>query len=208
MPLLSLWPHLKLSSPLSPSSKLLASPSWPLAFRLRPVVWQMQSHAGAVDEEEWGLACHVRGVHESATVFGRRASHLVCRRGSLSFCHLGTYRHDTYPYPCPFRGLYLCLYPYLYHVLCLCPYLCRRRTSICQIFGYCAWLATVTGVKSGEMALPSYLVLQENTIYPCEPLLCVMKGVVIRVLSLVSLGRCNGVGVVLTMDVGGRVGLV
>ena len=51
---------------------------------------------------------------------------------------------------------YPCLCPCLYLYPCGRPYLCRCRTSIWQIFGYCAWSATVTAVKSGEKALPSY----------------------------------------------------
>ena len=89
---------------------------------------------------------------ESVNAFCRLVCHHVCHRGGLFFGRHDICPHDSDPclclYPCPYpgrgRGLYLCLY------------LCRRRTSICQIFEYCAWLATVTAVKSGEKVLPSY----------------------------------------------------
>lgn len=78
----------------------------------------------------------------------------LCR--GLSFC-----RPDSDPlvYLCRGRGP------------CPCPYPCRRCTVICcgWTFVHCAWSATETGAKSGEIVLPVYWRSLENTIYPCGP---------------------------------------
>ncbi len=106
----------------------------------------MPSHAAVEHEEELEVVCRAPGAHEKVNVFGLLVYHPACRRGSLSCGRHDTYLRDIYHCPCPYLCLSRVLYP--------CP--CRRRTSICQIFGYCAWLAMVTAVKSGEKALPSY----------------------------------------------------
>lgn len=88
---------------------------------------------------------------------GRESGTFVCRRGGLDESlfdgRLYSGRPDSGP--CHGRGLcrdtclYLCLYP------CPCP--ARHRTGICcWALGHCAWSATETEVKSGEMVLPVY----------------------------------------------------
>ena len=66
---------------------------------------------------------------------------------------------DPYPYPC------LCLCRV--RAPCLGPG--RRRIEIWGAFD-CAWSATETAVKSGEMVLPSYVVCPASRICPDVPL--------------------------------------
>jgi len=147
------------------------APFLPLAlFSMLPVslfslsIFRLQEVASVEHQREYDCEVEWAVVQLCVPWSGSGDGHLFCRHvrhlcRSPAFCRRDTDRHDAGPY------LYLCLCP----LACPNLFLCRRRILTCWAFGYCAWSATETGVKNGEMVLPVYLKYLGRTTCPFGP---------------------------------------